>query len=226
MFAHSERLKHVSLVNARTSILKKQITIERRDPLIAHSERINSLLKTTRQVRKRQKRSSMNVAENDEKQSVIWGMFMSVTLESALFMGNNYLDNCHSIANTEDLTMKQMFDISEKLISEQSDEIYGVKIMNWEDYSWKYLSLTGYEQVISLERTKVYEFSDSVLCLGKMNENPQSNITWEDKLTWFKNSSEYRTLDRIDGEPVEFECNIFPGFNTLQLSHKSPRGTV
>ena len=24
--------------------------------------------------------------------------------------------------------------------------------------------------------------------------------------------------DRIDGEPMEFEWNIFPGFNTLQLS--------
>ena len=33
----------------------------------------------------------------------------------------------NSIKHTEDLTMKQMFDISEKLISEQSDEIYGVK---------------------------------------------------------------------------------------------------
>ena len=70
------------------------------------------------QVRRRQKRSSMNVTENDEKHSVIWGMFMSVTLESAVFMGKNYLDNCHSITNTKDLTMKQMFDISEKLVSE------------------------------------------------------------------------------------------------------------
>ena len=92
------------------------------------------------------------------------------------------------------LTMKQMFDISEKLISEQSDEIYGVKTINWEDSSWKYLSFVGDEQVISLLHTKVYIFSDSVLCLGKMNENPQSNIAWEDRLTWFKSSPEYRAL--------------------------------
>ena len=71
------------------------------------------------QVRKRQKRSSMNVTENDEKHYVIWGMFMSVTLESALFMGKNYPDNQHSIKNTKDLTMKQKFDISAKLVSEQ-----------------------------------------------------------------------------------------------------------
>ena len=79
------------------------------------------------------------------------------------------------------------------------------------------MSLIGDEQVISLLHTKVYVFSDSVLCLGKMNENPQSNIAWEDRLTWFKSSPECRALDRIDGEPMELEWNIFPGFTTLQL---------
>ena len=63
-------------------------------------------------------------------------------------------------------------------------------------------------------------FSDSVLCLGEMNENPQSNMAWEDRLTWFKSSPEYRALDRIDGEPIEFESNIFPRFTTLQLINK------
>ena len=39
--------------------------------------------------------------------------------------------------------MKQMFDKSEKLITEQSDEIYGINTINWEDSSWKSLSLVG-----------------------------------------------------------------------------------
>ena len=138
---------------------------------------------------------------------------MYVTLESAVFMGKNYSDNLHSIKNTKDL------DISAKLVSEQ-DEIYGVKTIDWEDFSWKYLSLIGDEQVISLQRTKVSVFSDSVLCLGKMNENPRSNAAWEQRLGWFKTSQEYRDLDRIDGEPMEFEWNIFPGYNTLQPSQE------
>ena len=145
---------------------------------------------------------------------------MSSTLQASVFMVKNYSDKWHSIKNTQDLTMKQMFDISEKLVSEQSDEIYGVKAINWENSSWKYLSLIGDEQVISLQRTKVHVFSDSVLCLGKMNENPRSNIAWEERLAWFRSSPEYRTLDRIDGEPIELEWNFFPGFTTLQLSHK------
>ena len=47
-----------------------------------------------------------------------------------------------------------MFDISEKLTTEQSDEIYGMSTINWEHSSWKYLSLVGDQQVISLLRTK------------------------------------------------------------------------
>ena len=80
--------------------------------------------------------------------------------------------------------------------------------------------LIGDEQVINLQRTKVYVFSDSVLCLGEIHENPQSNGAREDRLAWFKSSPEYRDFDRIDGEPTEFEWNIFPGFNTLQLSQE------
>ena len=118
-------------------------------------------------------------------------MFVSSTLEASVSMGKNYSENLHSIKNTgKDLTMKQMFDISEKMIAEQSDEIYGVNTTSWDDSSWKQLSLIGDEQVISLQHSKVYVFSDSVLCLGKISENPLSNIIWEDKLTWFKSSSQ------------------------------------
>ena len=68
--------------------------------------------------------------------------------------------------NTTDLTLKQMFDISTKLVSEQ-DEISGMETIGWKNHSWKYLSLIGDERIINLQRTKVYVFSDSVLCLGK-----------------------------------------------------------
>ena len=51
---------------------------------------------------------------------------MSFTLESSVFMGKNCPDNWHSIKNTKDLTMKQMFDMSAKLVSEQN-EISGLE---------------------------------------------------------------------------------------------------
>ena len=180
---------------------------------------------------------------------MIWGMFMTVTMESAVFMGKNYLNKCQSIVNTTDLTLKQMFDISTRLVSEQ-DEISGLH------RSWKYLSKIGDERIINLQRTKVYVFSDSVLCLGKIFETPNRmmhgnkigmvkiytrkstsfrilccalgrfskilNLTMHGnkRLGWIKSSQNYRKFDRIDGERMEFEWNIFPGFNTLQLSEE------
>ena len=63
-------------------------------------------------------------------------MFMSSALQASVFMEKNYSDNLHSIKNTEDLTMKQMFDTSEELIVGQSEEIYGLRTIYWEDSSW------------------------------------------------------------------------------------------
>ena len=87
----------------------------------------------------------------------------------------------------------------------------------------KFLSLIGDERVINLQRTKVYVFSDSVLCFVKILENPSSNDAWEQRFGMLRSSPKYRNFDRIDGEPMEFEWNIFPGFNTLQLGEEVKR---
>ena len=95
--------------------------------------------------------SSKDAMQDIDKRSIIWGMFMSSTLEASVFMGKNYSENLHSIKNTgNDLTLKQMFDISEKLIVGQSDEIFGVSQINWEDSRWRRFSLVNDEEVISL----------------------------------------------------------------------------
>ena len=50
-------------------------------------------------------------------------MFMSSTVEASVSMGKKYSDNLHSIKNTgENLTLKKMFEISEQLMLEQSDD--------------------------------------------------------------------------------------------------------
>ena len=108
---------------------------------------------------------------------------MAVTMESAVFMGKNFQNNQNSIVNTADFTLKQMFDISAKLVAEQ-DEISGLETIGWEKHSWKYLSLIGVERIINLQRTQVYVFSDSVLCLGKIFENPESFEVWKKRIEW------------------------------------------
>ena len=72
------------------------------------------------QVRKRQKRMS-NVADSGEEHSIIWGMFMAATMNAATFMVKKFMDNQNSIMNSTDLTLKKMFDITAKLVSEQEE---------------------------------------------------------------------------------------------------------
>ena len=81
------------------------------------------------QVRNRQKRMS-NVAESNEEHSIIWGIFMAATMNAATFMGKNFSTIQNFIMNFEDLTLKQMFDISAKLVNDQ-DEINGLDNIHW-----------------------------------------------------------------------------------------------
>ena len=160
-----------------------------------------------------------NVAESGEEHSIIWGMFMAATMNAATFMGKNFSTIQNFIMNSEDLSLKQMFDITAKLVGEQ-DEISNVEKIHWEKHSWRRLSLIGDETVINLQRTKVCVFSDSVLCLGRILQHPESNEAWKNRIDWITTSQSCRDYDGISGEPTEFEWNIFPGFKTLQLCGK------
>ena len=196
------------------------------------------------QVRKRQKRMS-NVADSGEEHSIIWGMFMAATMNAATFMGKNFMDYQNFIMNSTNLTLKKMFDITVKLVGEQ-EEINNVDKIHWEEHSWKHLSLIGEETVSIFNAQKVYVFSDSVLCLGKVHQHPESNkagkertgwiVTdksyrdydginahpdsneaWKNRIAGVMSEKSYKDYDGINGEPTEFEWNIFPRFTTLQL---------
>ena len=143
-------------------------------------------------------------------------MFMIVPMKSATFMGKNFQDNQNSIVNIADLTLKQMFDISAKLVAEQ-DEISKLESIGWEKHSWKYLSLFGDERIINLQRAKVYVFSDSALCLAKIHHYSNVNEAC-------KNRSQLLKATETMMESVESRLNSsgtpFPGFDTLQLYGK------
>ena len=121
--------------------------------------------------------------------------------------------------NSTDLTLKQMFDITAKVVGEQ-DEINYFDNIQWRMNSWRQLSLIGDETIINLQRTKVYVFSDSVLFLGKIHQHPDSNEAWKNRIAGVMAEKSYRDYDGINGGSTEFEWNIFPGFTTLQLCGK------
>ena len=95
------------------------------------------------QVRSKQKRMS-NVAESGEEHSIIWRMFMAATMNAATFMGKNFSTIQNFIMNSEDLTLKQMFDVTAQLVNDQED-IHGLPKIHWGKNSWRRLSLIGDE---------------------------------------------------------------------------------
>ena len=77
---------------------------------------------------------------------------MAATMNAATFMGRNFSTIQNSIMNSRDLILKQMFDITLKLVSEE-DEINNLDKFHWGRNSWKQLSLIGDETVINLQRS-------------------------------------------------------------------------
>ena len=144
---------------------------------------------------------------------------MAATMNAATLMGKNFSTIQHFIMNFEDLTLKQMFDVTAQLVNDQ-EEIHGLDKIHWGKNSWRRLSLIGDETVINLQSTKVYVFSDSVLCLGRIHQHPDSNEAWKNRIAGVKAEKSYRDYDGINGEPTELEWNIFPRFTTLQLCGK------
>ena len=121
--------------------------------------------------------------------------------------------------NSEDLTLKQMFDITAKLVG-QHEEINNLGNIHWGKNSWGKLSLIADETIINFQLSTVYVFSNSVLCLGRILRHPESNEAWRNRIAGIKSVKRYRDYDGINGESTEFEWNIFPRFTTLQLRGK------
>ena len=72
--------------------------------------------------------------------------------------------------------------------------------IQWEKDSWTRLSLIGDETVINFQSTKVYVFSDSVLCLGRVLQHPDSNEAWKNRVTGIQSGKSYKDYDAINGE--------------------------
>ena len=185
---------------------------------IIGSEVTEFVNKVRDQVRIRQKRMS-SIAENCTEHSIIWGMFMATTLNAATFMGKNYSTMRNVLQNEKRITLKQMFEISAATIN-NDEEIYCLDKIAYQKNSWTQLSLINDPVFILLQSTKVYVFSDSVLCLGKVLQHPECNEAWKDQVAGVRAEKNYSDFDDVKGESAEFEWNIFPGFTTLQLCDK------
>ena len=168
------------------------------------SDAAEFLNKMKDQVRNRQKRMS-NVAESGDEHSII--------CECSWLRRQMRRHSWERIS--------QLFKISSRIwkINNQ-EEISCLDKIRYGKNSWTQLSLINDPVIINLQSTKVYVFSDSVLCLGKVLRRPECNEAWKNRVARVRVERSYRDYDAINGGSTEFEWNIFPGFTTLQLCDK------
>ena len=144
---------------------------------------------------------------------------MATTLNAATFMGKNFSTVQNVVKNHESLILKQMFDVTAQIVNNE-EEISCLDKILYGKNSWTQLSLINDPVVVNLQSTKVYVFSDSVLCLDKVLQLPECNEAWKNRVAGVRAERSYRDYDAINGESTEFEWNIFPGVTTLQLCDK------
>ena len=132
--------------------------------------------------------------EDSKVNLAIWGMFMNTTLRPAVHLGKDYDMNLRYVKNHLWKTAGQLFRETEKLITGQT-EITGMSLINFQDLRWASTSLL-HSRAYQYSTVEVYVFSDSVLCLGKMG------------IQWYSDNNYVSELNRIDGQPMEFEWKV------------------
>ena len=217
----SQDSPHCSSVTKFKSSCQEQAYFEN---FVTGSDATEFVNKVKDQVRNRQKRMSI-IAEDCTEHSIIWRMFMATTLNAATFMGKNFSTVQSVVKNHESLTLKQMFDVTAQMVHNE-EEIYCLDQILYGKNSWTHLSLINDDVVINLQSTKVYVFSDSVLCLGKVVQHPECNEAWKNRVAGVRAERSYRDYETVSGESTEFEWQYFPRIHHIAALQQSPRVLV
>ena len=109
---------------------------------------------------------------------LIWELFMSTTMKSAVRLRLPYQGNLVAYTNTNFEELKILSDVTSRLIVEIHLKFWILSTMI-NDFSPSMRSTLCHDQVIKWAKAKVHVYSDSVLCLG----NPQ----WSEKSTKIQN---------------------------------------
>ena len=85
--------------------------------------------------------------------------------------------------------------------------------------SWTRSTLLS-DRTLKRTKAKVHVYSDSVLCLGKIHDPVEAVEPWKAQVTTFRMENSSSEPSGLNGEPIEFEFKILPGFTALQILHK------
>ena len=74
--------------------------------------------------------------KHTETSVLIWRMFMTSSMKAAIHVGPNYVSNSEIYKNTKFEDIESVFNITEKLVKEHSEEILNVQWLEYSSPSW------------------------------------------------------------------------------------------
>ena len=125
----------------------------------------------------------------------IWRMFMNTTLRAAVHLGKDYDTNLRFVNNYLWKTTGQLLRETEKLISGQT-ETTGISLINFQDSRWM-STRSLHSRAYQYSTARVYVFSESALCLGKMGHDPVES--WKKQIQWYSANDYFKEFNRIHG---------------------------
>ena len=145
-----------------------------------------------------------------------WWMFKTLSMKAAIHFGPNCVSNSEIYKNIKFEEIESVFNITQMLPMEHSEEILNVKCLEYSSRSWA-RSVLANDQAIKWTKAKVCVCADSVLCVGQMKDTPEAVERWERQVEGLRLNSSYQDAVGIDGEAIEFERKNFPGFSSLSI---------
>ena len=167
----------------------------------AHASHLEKVLSNVRQ---RYGRKRGDKAEDLDVDAFIWRMSIPVSLQAAVSW-ERLCREFTSIKNQPKRTLE---------VDQGSERNLFIEVINWKQVMWQRTTLLT-DKAVQFATAKINVFFRLVLCVGGIRSTPVN--AWKKKINCCMNSRQYREMDRIDGEPMEFEWTLFPGFTTLQI---------
>ena len=140
-------------------------------------------------------------------------IFMNATLRAAVHLGQDYEANLRYVKNHHWNSVGLLFHESGTLISEHK-EITGVSTFDFKDATWMSTRLLC-EMAYRIANAKTHVFSDSVLCVGTMGDDPIA--TWKSKIKWYSGKqslqryeSNRRNTDGVRVDNIPRKHNVGP----------------
>ena len=152
---------------------------------------------------------------------IIWGLFLTSSMIAAIHFWPNYVSNSEIYKNTKFENIENVFNITQKLIQEHSEEILNAKCLEYSSLSWA-RSVLANDQAMKCAKAKACVYADSFLCIGRMEQAPGATVQrWKGQIEDLRKYSAHQDAVGFDGEAIEFEWIFSQNFWHWLFSRRS-----